>query len=130
MMDQRLDHGCSLDQSCKFPVLISLGLVQSQSFSSLATGLPNTKCTRSVTLSRDVKFDEESFPSRKSAETCSTPTTDATVPTKSTNLIPLLPVPVDTSTTLPICAETSTQSDNDKDDVEDLLDQTIIPKIE
>ena len=42
MMDQRLDHGCGLDQSCKFPVLISLGLVQSQSFSSFVTGLPNT----------------------------------------------------------------------------------------
>jgi len=41
-MDQRLDHGCGLNWSCKFPVLISLGPVQSQSFSSLATGLPNT----------------------------------------------------------------------------------------
>src|SRR5882757_2940973 len=88
------------------------------------------KCTRSVILSRDVKFDEESFPSRKSAETRSTPTMDANAPTKSTNLIPILLVPVDTSTTLPTRAETPTQSDNDEDDVEDLLDQTQIPKIE
>src|SRR5712675_442660 len=44
------------------------------------------KRTRSVILARDVKFDEESFPSRKSAETCSTPTMDANVPTKSTSL--------------------------------------------
>jgi len=68
------------------------------------------KCTRSVILSRDVKFDEESYPSRKSAETRSTPTTDANAPTKSTNLIPILPVPMDTSTTLPTHAETPTQS--------------------
>jgi len=51
-------------------------------------------------------------------------------PTKSTNLIPILPVPVDTSTTLPTCTETPTQSDNDEDDIEDLLDQTTVPKIE
>jgi len=88
------------------------------------------KRTRSVILSRDVKFDEESFPSCKSAETRPTPTMDANAPTKSTNLIPIIPVPVDTSTTLPIHAETPTQSDNDEDDVEDLLDQTQIPKIE
>jgi hypothetical protein len=31
---------------------------------------------------------------------------------------------------LPARAHTPTQSDNDEDDVEDLLDQTIIPKIE
>src|SRR5712672_2285804 len=55
---------------------------------------------------------------------------DANAPTKSTNLIPIILVPVDTSTTLPICTETPTQSDNDEDDVEDLLDQTQIPKIE
>src|SRR5712672_4134990 len=88
------------------------------------------KRTRSVILSRDVKFDEESYPSCKSTETRSTPTTDANAPTKSTNLIPILLVPVDTSTTLPTRAETPTQSDNDEDDVEDLLDQTTVPKIE
>src|SRR5712672_4565471 len=55
---------------------------------------------------------------------------DANAPTKSTNLIPIIPVPVDTSTTLPTRAEMPTQSDNDEDDVEDLLDQTQIPKIE
>src|SRR5712672_2421580 len=88
------------------------------------------KRTRSVILSRDVKFDEESYPSCKSAETRSTPTTDANVPTKSTNLIPILLVPMDTSTTLPTRAETPTQSDNDEDDIEDLLDQTTVPKIE
>jgi len=70
------------------------------------------------------------IPIHKSAETRSTPTTDANAPTKSTNLIPILLVPMDTSTTLPTCAETPTQSDNDEDDVEDLLDQTTVPKIE
>ena len=88
------------------------------------------KRTRSVRLSRDVKFDEDQFPSRKSDETRSTSTTDATASRESPNPIPIIPVPVDTSTTLQIRAQTPTQSDNDEDDVENLLDQTIIPKIE
>ena len=37
---------------------------------------------------------------------------------------------MDTSITLPICTETPTQSNNDEDNIEDLLDQTVIPKIE
>ena len=88
------------------------------------------KCTRSVRLSRDVKFDKDQFPSRKSNETRSTSTMDATASRESPNPIPIIPVPVDTSTTLQIRAQTPTQSDNDEDDVENLLDQTIIPKIE
>jgi transposase InsO family protein len=88
------------------------------------------KHTRSVILSRDVKFDEDLFPSRKSDETRPTNTTDTTSSTQSRNPITLPPVPVDTSTMLPTRAHTPTQSDNDEDDVEDLLDQTIIPKIE
>src|SRR5712671_518430 len=75
---------------------------------------------RSVKLSRDVKFDEDQFPSCKSAETHSS---DANASKESHNPIPLNPVPVDTSTTLPACAQTPTQSDNDEDDVEDLLNQ-------
>ena len=51
------------------------------------------KHTKSVKLSQDVKFDEESFPSHKSAEIHSISTMDATAPTKSTNLIPILLVP-------------------------------------
>jgi len=40
--DQRPDCGCSLQWSWEFPVLGRLGPVQSQSFSSLGTGLPST----------------------------------------------------------------------------------------
>jgi len=41
-MDRKPDCGYGLDQSCEIPVFISLGLVQSQSFSSLDTGPANT----------------------------------------------------------------------------------------
>jgi len=41
-MDWRPDWSYGLDRSCEFPVLIGWGLVQSQSFSSLVTGLSNT----------------------------------------------------------------------------------------
>src|SRR5712671_19873 len=85
------------------------------------------KHTRSVKLSRDVKFDKDQFPSRKSAETRSS---DANTSKESHNPIPLILVPVDTSTTLPACAQTPTQSDNDEDNVEDLLDQIPSPNIE
>ena len=88
------------------------------------------KRTRSVILSRDVKFDENHFPSRKSDETRPTHTTEATASTESHNPITLTPVPTNTPRTLPARAHTPTQSDNDEDDVESLLDQTTIPKIE
>ena len=88
------------------------------------------KCTRSVILSRDVKFNEDLFPSCKSDDTHSTYTTNATVSIESQNPITLPLVPVDTSTMLPVCAHTPTQSNNDEDNVESLLDQTTIPKIE
>jgi Integrase core domain len=47
------------------------------------------KRTRSVILSRDVKFDEDLFPSQKSDETRPTNTTDATSSTQSRNPITL-----------------------------------------
>ena len=49
-MDWRPDHGYSLDQSSEFPVLIGLGLVQSQSFSSLEIGPSNTIPQRSISM--------------------------------------------------------------------------------
>src|SRR5712672_41090 len=79
------------------------------------------KHTRSVVLSRDVTFDESILPSLKDSEKS---------PTRSHNPINILPVPVDISTTLPTCALTPTPSDSEEDTVEDLLDQTRIPKIE
>jgi len=85
------------------------------------------KCTRSVKLSRDIKFDEDQFPSHKSAETRSP---DANASKESPNPISLILVPVDTSTMLPARAQTPMQSDNEEDDVEDLLDQTPSPNIE
>ena len=44
--DWRPDHGYGLDWSCKFPVLIGCSLVWSWSFSSLVTGLTNTRKQR------------------------------------------------------------------------------------
>src|SRR5882757_3888124 len=79
------------------------------------------KRTRSVVLSRDVTFDESVLPSLKDSEKS---------PTKSQNPINILPVPVDISTALPTRARTPTPSDSEEDAVEDLLDQTRIPKIE
>jgi len=79
------------------------------------------KHTCSVVLSRDVTFNESVLPSLKDSEKS---------PTKSQNPINILPVPVDISTTLPTCARTPTPSDSEEDAVEDLLDQTRIPKIE
>src|SRR5712671_1022972 len=61
------------------------------------------KHTRSVKLSRDVKFDKDQFPSCKSIETC---LQDANASKESPNLISLILVPVDTSTTPPACAQT------------------------
>src|SRR5712671_2394345 len=61
------------------------------------------KHTCSVKLSRDVKFDKDQFPSCKSIETC---LQDANASKESPNLISLILVPVDTSTTPPACAQT------------------------
>ena len=84
------------------------------------------KRTRSVKLSRDVKFDEDQFPSRPSAEPRSS---DAIASNQSHNLTPFYPVLVDTSTTLPVRAQSPTHSDNDDEDVEDLLEQTPSPSV-
>ena len=43
-LKRRPDHSCSLWWSLEFPVLGSLGPVQSQSFFSLGTGLPSITC--------------------------------------------------------------------------------------
>jgi hypothetical protein len=52
-MDRRPDRGCGLDRSWYFPVLIGYGPVQSRSFASLVTGLPNTTDWPLVELLKD-----------------------------------------------------------------------------
>jgi hypothetical protein len=54
-MDWRPDRSWGLDQSIIFPVLISYGLVRSQSFSSLETGPSNTNMVLVVVFCRPVK---------------------------------------------------------------------------
>ena len=77
------------------------------------------KNTRSVHLSRDVTFDESSFPAR-SNETSSTPTSQTILPFYPVYAVPNPPAMPQPQVTSPALTERS------KDDIEDML----LPKVE
>ena len=76
------------------------------------------KNTRSVHLSRDVTFDESSFPARGN-ETSPTPTSQTVLPFYPVNAVPNPPA-------MPLRAQSPTPTEGSEDDVEDILS----PKVE
>src|SRR5258707_4760612 len=81
------------------------------------------KRTRSVKLSRDVTFDESSFPSRADVEGIHPPTASIIM-----NVPTFMPVYATLATAPPVRAASPHSDDSDADDVEDLLDPKVEPQ--